>query len=478
MRRSVFRNLLLTMLGFGCAVGLCFPLFAAVALDDRGALSALFFAMCVGAGLMVGAVNYALFSVVVSRAIRRLAAAMNEVNTRMATTRCEGLGCAHEMLVPVDSADALGETAQAFNTMIEAIATRMGRDHSVQALQEELAGTVDLDLVASEILAALAAICGARLGLLYVADESRLQLCAHVGLDHGEDVPEHLDPQQGYASLVFGQEAPVVLEPETEGLTWVRSSGPLGSLAPKALVLVPLLEKHRPVGLVMLASSGERGGPEARVLLASLAACAAPYLANAKLHQHIRHLAAIDDLTGLLNRRFGLRRLREEFSRSVRHGLPLSVIIFDIDHFKRFNDTWGHDAGDEVLRVVSRSLLQDLRAGDVLCRYGGEEFLTVAMGMGLHDAVVLGERLRRRVETTLTQWQKQGLHVTISLGLAAWPLTGASQAEELVSAADSALLAAKERGRNRLLARRGDQLVEAGELLEERRRVEAAGGVL
>jgi two-component system cell cycle response regulator len=169
-------------------------------------------------------------------------------------------------------------------------------------------------------------------------------------------------------------------------------------------------------------------------------------------------LAAIDDLTKLLNRRFGMRRLGEEFSRAARHGVPVSVIMLDIDHFKEFNDTYGHDAGDAVLRAVGRVLEGSVRAGDVVCRYGGEELMVVAPGTGGDDAGKLAERLRRLVETMPVVWRDQSLTVTVSLGTATWPIVRASFPEEMVTYADEALYHAKRSGRNRVSVHQGKEV--------------------
>ena len=102
----------------------------------------------------------------------------------------------------------------------------------------------------------------------------------------------------------------------------------------------------------MLASGVKKPNERQTEKMETLRDFAAPYLDNSMLHRRITELAAIDDLTLILNRRFGMRRLSEEFSRATRHGIPLSVLMLDIDHFKNFNDTFGHNAGDAVLKVV------------------------------------------------------------------------------------------------------------------------------
>ncbi|MFN7149307.1 MAG: GGDEF domain-containing protein, partial [Microthrixaceae bacterium] len=155
-------------------------------------------------------------------------------------------------------------------------------------------------------------------------------------------------------------------------------------------------------------------------------------------------------LTGLVNRRFGLERLGEEFSRAVRAKEPLGVILFDIDHFKAVNDTYGHQTGDKVLRTVADVARSVLREGDTLLRYGGEEFLAVLPGAGADDLDQLGDRIRREIESSVTSDQHQEIRVTVSLGAVAFPSTDVTDIDDLVRHADAAMYVAKSAGRNRM----------------------------
>lgn len=164
-----------------------------------------------------------------------------------------------------------------------------------------------------------------------------------------------------------------------------------------------------------------------------------------RLREQLSAMARTDELTGLLNRRYLDLRFAEEFERMGIRGRPLAVVIFDVDHFKRFNDEHGHEAGDRVLQAVSRRARETLRCYDVLGRYGGEEFVAVLPGLHCGDATPVAERLRRDVE----QLDVEGLRVTISIGIACTEVVAAASPIELLSAADSALYRAKSAGRNR-----------------------------
>jgi len=169
----------------------------------------------------------------------------------------------------------------------------------------------------------------------------------------------------------------------------------------------------------------------------------------------VRRMAVTDPLTGLRNRRYLVRRIRDEVARAIRYGRPFSCVMFDIDHFKRVNDHWGHEAGDSVLMAVSAVAARHCRVQDVLGRWGGEEFLLLLPETGAEGACQLAERLRRAVEQTRFEHLSSAPSFTASFGVATFGGTPGSAAEiehELLDRADQALYRAKESGRNRVLA--------------------------
>ena len=157
-----------------------------------------------------------------------------------------------------------------------------------------------------------------------------------------------------------------------------------------------------------------------------------------------------DALTDLYNRRFFDQRLREEYAFASRHGAPLSVILIDLDHFKRVNDTWGHPVGDEVLLKVAGVIKGCVRREDVACRFGGEEFAVIARAETHDGALTVAERMRKRIEETPVHHEGQIIGVTASAGIAtAVPPDTYDSPAALLAAADQALYRAKDRGRNR-----------------------------
>lgn len=166
-----------------------------------------------------------------------------------------------------------------------------------------------------------------------------------------------------------------------------------------------------------------------------------------QLEEELRRLATTDALTGLYNRRFLDQTLDVEFQRAKRTRGVISVVMFDVDHFKKFNDDHGHDQGDRVLQTVARCLRETVRSFDYPCRYGGEEYVAILPGIASADAQALAERLRILIaETTI-----DGLHVHVSLGVASFPDLALDSGVALIEAADAALYRAKEGGRNRVV---------------------------
>ena len=172
--------------------------------------------------------------------------------------------------------------------------------------------------------------------------------------------------------------------------------------------------------------------------------------ANLKLQETLKYQSVRDPLTGLFNRRHMEEILERELSRAARTGSPVALLMIDIDHFKRFNDSVGHEAGDLVLREFGQLLRLQIRGGDVACRYGGEEFLLIMAETDVQSARQRAEAMRERIATLQIRYRGESLRrITVSVGVAAFPTHGSS-AEQIISAADAALYRAKREGRDRV----------------------------
>src|SRR5262249_19465307 len=159
-----------------------------------------------------------------------------------------------------------------------------------------------------------------------------------------------------------------------------------------------------------------------------------------------------DALTGMFNRRYMLETSRREFSRAARSGQNVSILSMDIDHFKKFNDNHGHDAGDTVLRAVADCLKAFFQDEDVVCRFGGEEFVAILPGTAVEAAAQRAEEVRAKIEATVVRYVDGNLpRVTISIGVASFPESG-DNFQGVMKAADEALYRAKDAGRNQVQA--------------------------
>ena len=165
--------------------------------------------------------------------------------------------------------------------------------------------------------------------------------------------------------------------------------------------------------------------------------------------ENLHSMATTDALTGLINRREFNRRISEEFSRSRRHNSPLSLALFDIDFFKKINDTYGHNAGDAILKELGQLIANSTRTSDIACRYGGEEFALILPETNQGEAYELLDRLRQIVEEKIFNKQMKPIKATISVGVAQLDMSDKAPLD-FCERADKALYKAKESGRNRV----------------------------
>jgi diguanylate cyclase (GGDEF)-like protein len=216
-----------------------------------------------------------------------------------------------------------------------------------------------------------------------------------------------------------------------------------------SLLVLPLLVKDEVIGTFSVAAKRSGAFPgDRREMLGVIANQVAISLQNARMYQIVEEQATTDGLTGLVNHRTFQERFAAMLGRAERHHFPVSMILTDIDHFKKINDTYGHPTGDEVLRRVAAILGASARKIDIVARYGGEEFAIVLESTDRAGARNLAERIRAEIEQQRFQSAKGAFGATISLGVACFP-DDATQKADIIARADQSLYAAKHGGRNR-----------------------------
>ncbi len=223
--------------------------------------------------------------------------------------------------------------------------------------------------------------------------------------------------------------------------------------------ILPLIRNRRLIGSLTLASYNPDKFQEntATDFMEHLAAVVSVCLEMAEIRERLRFIGLTDGLTGINNRRFFDQRLHEELERTRRDRVSLGCLFIDLDHFKRINDNFGHQVGDDVLRYVAQLIREQLRSIDVVARYGGEEFAVLLAQADIELAMEIAERIRKNIE----QWEYDpneiDMQVSVSVGVATTGLIEETDdisetAHKLVEAADQAVYKAKESGRNRVIS--------------------------
>jgi diguanylate cyclase (GGDEF)-like protein len=446
LTRKVFSDLAIWMIGLGLFIGVLFPLFLVqVGFSRDLALSPWFFGATMSAGFLVGGANIWLAKAVVGNRLRALASHMRHVESNLTEGPHAGDGsqCSIETCcIPVDSEDEIGESSTAFNYLVHALAASNQNMEALRSFSAMLASQLDLEVMVNKALHLLLQYTEGSAGALLIAAEGEITLAASEGIR----TPGQLVNSDHVRRAMQSESRLCVLVPED-----VVVEGVLTDFRPREVVINPILYKGVPLGVIVLASS-TGFGDAAKSRLEPFCQALALALNNALTYDRLQRLAALDPLTNIYNRRFGMARLQEEFSRAVRNTGPLGILMFDIDHFKKVNDTYGHLAGDRVLIQVAKIARAALRDGDILMRYGGEEFLILLPAASKENARDIAERLRRMVEESSVSDGDQEIRVTVSVGVTSFPEFTVNSQQDLVKRADELLYSAKETGRNRVVA--------------------------
>ena len=312
---------------------------------------------------------------------------------------------------------------------------------------------LDIERIANVCIKNVPELVGVRLASLYVLDESNnilhLQKCNHPFL------------LNKIVSLNQTPPSPMVMAVRSKGLIQVgnidKHTKPVIKKSQRAFaenyktnncIIVPLICQDNVVGVLNLADKmeGNSFNNEEIALIELFSQLVGASIGNIKLFEKIQRQATTDGLTGLANHKTFYEVLEKELWRARRYGGQISLILVDIDNLKKINDTYGHRAGDKVIRQIGRKIKECIRQIDTAARYGGDEFGVILPNTSLSDAVVAAERMVEVVSHSPVMWKREHIVLSISVGLGQYDAN--TNPEEITNRSDQALYAAKQAGKN------------------------------
>lgn len=314
--------------------------------------------------------------------------------------------------------------------------------------------SIELDEALQNILLSAMSIVDMPAGTVALYDEvtNKLELHAHAGLSENFTAHNRWTVKPGGLTHEILERGELFVIEDTEQASFFRN--PLArEEGIRSLIAVPLKIQRKIIGILYLDDFQPRQFSADRLsMLSILGSFASMSIDNARLYHRTLELAWTDGLTGLYNQRQFKAMFAEEVARSARYGKPLSLVLFDLDNFKAFNDTYGHPTGDVVLQELANLLSELLRGSDRLFRYGGEEFVALLPETAFEDALRVAERIRIFVETESPRFIDRagcGHGVTVSVGVATFPEDGTSPAT-LFKTVDDLMYQAKRLGKNQV----------------------------
>jgi diguanylate cyclase (GGDEF)-like protein len=284
--------------------------------------------------------------------------------------------------------------------------------------------------------------------LLVDKDMNRLKFAFLSKDEEGKHLMDmNLKLGEGIAGTVWSDGNPIIINDAQNDPRFTDKVDKKSNTQTNSLIAVPLAYKGEIIGVIEAINKiNEDFNTFDMEMLQYISTQSAIAIKNAELYD----MANKDGMTKLFTNKYFRERLHEEWNRSNRYKHPLSLGIFDIDNFKNFNNTYGHQAGDRVIIELAKIIISSSRSIDIPCRYGGEEFIIILPETTKEEALIVVERIRQKVEQINLEYNNSFLNFTVSGGLAAIPELVPKNAEEFIEMADKALYHSKKNGRNRV----------------------------
>ena len=443
--KSIFLDQFIFMQLIGVLMGFAFPHFLVwYGFDVSEVLTLDFYLVSLLAGQVVGLISFLLISTVIRPHLKLLSKKMEDIaqGLKMKTlstdlTYCDD-GLCH---IDVESNDEIGVSAKAYNQLLDALK----KAHEVERVFNEftvvMSENLDLSRLADETVSLLLSSTQFEAAAVLVVKKGELDLIACQGITEADKLTNH-----DVVLKVVNNSVPVKITLPKD----IDLDGVLTKFKPSEVFVEPIEFKGTILGVFVATTGSTLADSRTEQLVKLFSRSIGLAINNAIIHSKFQRLAAIDGLTSIYNRRFGMERVKEDFSRAVREQTSMSVAMVDIDHFKTVNDTYGHLVGDKAIKVIAKIIKDILRDGDIVIRYGGEEFLMVLHGATSENASNICERIRHQVMDTVINEQSQQIHLTVSIGLVSYPEQQVIDEVDLIHKADQALYFSKENGRNKV----------------------------
>lgn len=446
LTKSIFLDQFLFMQFFGVLIGLAFPYFLVwYGFAEDQVMHWDFFIVTQIAGQMVGLMSFILISTVIRPHLKLLSNKMQEIADGLehksfvdTNTRCDEGLCKIE----VQSNDEIGVSAHAYNQLLHALMQAHEVERVYNRFSKVMSENLETEMLADKTLELLVESTRIEAGAILVTQGGNLELIASQGILNAVDLVHH---DVIIKALKNGKSTHLKLPSN------IDLDGVLTHFKPSEVFIEPIEFKGVNLGILIAATGALPSDERTEQLIQLFSRSVGLALNNAMIHSKFQKLAAVDGLTNVYNRRFGMERLKEDFSRAVRDMSSLSIAMVDIDHFKRVNDTYGHLVGDKVIVLIASIIKKTLREGDIVVRYGGEEFLMILHGASCGDAQVVCERILHQVSDAIFKDGDQQIPVTVSIGLVSYPEQMTANEVELLDKADQALYHGKQTGRNKVV---------------------------
>jgi len=449
-KRSAFKEYYYSMILLGIIVGAVIPFFINELATTQVNMERMFFLLCIGAGMLLGLANYGIFKLFIQKELKSLKKAMDGVAT-LSYLDAKSID-REKYTIAVSSADLIGEVQVSFNEITENILTQLELSEKIKEYQESLAKEIELDILSYTISHQFLSLVNAKFSAVYAKVGAEFKM---VGSD-GLKAPYKLVNQSVELFEIIEKNMPIKEILKYSSLCDAPLEIFEGEVEEKycndQMNIIPLLEQNgKLMGIIVLIGEFTPSTLHQDKKIQHYLYHTSLYFQNVLLHSQLIDVAELDGLTQLYNRLFGMNYIQEEYKWALVKKKPLSVIMLDIDYFKKINDSYGHGCGDFVLKEVAKMLSFDLRAKDIACRYGGEEFLIALVGSDLENSVKVSERIRHLIENRTFLYQGDEIKVTVSIGVTTLIGQEGESIEEAIKYADRALYVAKGKGRNQTI---------------------------